>query len=111
MRMVYCRGCGKEIHETAIMCPHCGFQYKEQQKDEQKNIWLAVISSVLSLMIIINWFEVWHKDLRTGLWMVSIVTIALSAVGLNLKHRGEIFHRISIGIAIATVLMLLGRNQ
>lgn len=21
---VYCRGCGKEIHETARSCPHCG---------------------------------------------------------------------------------------
>ncbi len=24
--MVYCRGCGKEIHETAVSCPHCGAQ-------------------------------------------------------------------------------------
>ena len=22
--MVFCHGCGKEIHETALMCPHCG---------------------------------------------------------------------------------------
>ena len=22
--MVFCRGCGKEIHETALTCPHCG---------------------------------------------------------------------------------------
>lgn len=24
MSMVYCRGCAKEIHETAPSCPHCG---------------------------------------------------------------------------------------
>lgn len=24
MSMVFCRGCGKEIHETAVSCPHCG---------------------------------------------------------------------------------------
>jgi TM2 domain-containing membrane protein YozV len=24
MAMVFCRGCGKEIHETAMSCPHCG---------------------------------------------------------------------------------------
>ena len=24
MAMVHCRGCGKEIHETAPTCPHCG---------------------------------------------------------------------------------------
>jgi TM2 domain-containing membrane protein YozV len=22
--MVYCRGCGREIHESARSCPHCG---------------------------------------------------------------------------------------
>ncbi|HEY1843428.1 MAG TPA: NINE protein [Buttiauxella sp.] len=22
--MVFCRGCGKELHETAHTCPHCG---------------------------------------------------------------------------------------
>lgn len=22
--MVFCRGCGKEIHESAVSCPHCG---------------------------------------------------------------------------------------
>jgi hypothetical protein len=24
MAMVFCRGCGKEIHETAPLCPSCG---------------------------------------------------------------------------------------
>ena len=24
MGMVYCRGCAKEIHESAPTCPHCG---------------------------------------------------------------------------------------
>lgn len=22
--MIFCRGCGKETHETALSCPHCG---------------------------------------------------------------------------------------
>lgn len=24
MSMVFCRGCGKELHESAKACPHCG---------------------------------------------------------------------------------------
>ena len=24
MVMVFCRGCGKEIHDSAVNCPHCG---------------------------------------------------------------------------------------
>lgn len=32
--MMFCRGCGGNIHETATMCPHCG--YTEQQKDMER---------------------------------------------------------------------------
>lgn len=28
--MVFCRGCGKEMHETASSCPHCGAQQVAQ---------------------------------------------------------------------------------
>lgn len=28
MGIVFCRGCGKEIHETAIVCPNCGAPQK-----------------------------------------------------------------------------------
>lgn len=28
MGMVFCRGCGKEIHESASACPHCGAPQK-----------------------------------------------------------------------------------
>ena len=24
MGMIFCRGCGKEIHDSALACPHCG---------------------------------------------------------------------------------------
>ena len=24
MSMVHCRGCGQQIHESAVTCPHCG---------------------------------------------------------------------------------------
>ena len=24
MSMVFCRGCAKEMHESALSCPHCG---------------------------------------------------------------------------------------
>ncbi|VYU81524.1 NINE protein [Metakosakonia massiliensis] len=27
--MVFCRGCGKEIHETALSCPHCGASQRD----------------------------------------------------------------------------------
>ncbi len=30
MSMVFCRGCGKEIHDSAPACPHCGAGQKSE---------------------------------------------------------------------------------
>lgn len=32
MSMIFCRGCGKEIHESAVTCPHCGAAQSSAQK-------------------------------------------------------------------------------
>ena len=112
MSMVFCRGCGKEIHETATMCPHCGYQHSESSFDSgKKNSWMAAVSSVLALLSFLNWFGIntWNHDTRTGLWMFSIVSIALSSISLSHKHKGKIFNYISIGVSVFTVLILIGK--
>jgi uncharacterized membrane protein YhaH (DUF805 family) len=40
--MVFCRGCGKEIHSTAIACPHCG---APQNSNTSQNDSAGVITS------------------------------------------------------------------
>lgn len=37
MTMVFCRGCGKELHETALTCPHCGAPQNTQFISSQKH--------------------------------------------------------------------------
>ena len=111
--MVFCRGCGKEIHETAIMCPHCGHNYSESSHiDPKKNIWLAVVSSILALLCFGNWFYIsdWDDDTKVGLLLFSVVSIALSAISIHKKHSGKIFNFISIGISVVTILILIGQN-
>jgi hypothetical protein len=112
MAMVFCRGCGKEIHETAAMCPHCGYQYSDLTPvDGKKNLWMAVTSSVLALLSFLNWFgiDAWNHDMKTGLWMFSVISIALSSVSLVQKHRGKVFNIISICISSFTILLLIGK--
>jgi TM2 domain-containing membrane protein YozV len=49
MAMVFCRGCAKEIHESAPVCPHCGCQQFQQNgavtslKSQNVAIVLAVL--------------------------------------------------------------------
>jgi len=43
--MVFCRGCGKEIHETAVSCPRCGAVQYDTAKSPQNQsgtLWLPV---------------------------------------------------------------------
>lgn len=43
--MVYCRGCGKEIHASALACPHCGAR---QRVGTGKN---KVIAGLLAIFL------------------------------------------------------------
>ncbi|MDY7536675.1 TM2 domain-containing protein [Undibacterium sp. RTI2.1] len=45
MSMVFCRGCGKEIHVTAVTCPHCGAPQGtlQQQTQSEKRILPAAL--------------------------------------------------------------------
>ena len=43
--MVFCRGCGKEIHESALICPLCGAP--ERKRSEKSK----VVAGVLALLL------------------------------------------------------------
>lgn len=47
MAMVFCRGCGKEIHDSAAACPHCGAdQHRSRAKIggvSNKEYWTATL--------------------------------------------------------------------
>ncbi|MCF8110371.1 MAG: TM2 domain-containing protein [Desulfobacteraceae bacterium] len=44
--MVFCRGCGKEIHEDARTCPHCGAPQRATNQGKNK-----VVAGVLALFL------------------------------------------------------------
>lgn len=45
--MIYCRGCGKEIHETAKTCPQCGAQNSTIQTGQKSRIAAALLAFFL----------------------------------------------------------------
>lgn len=44
--MIFCQGCGKEIHRTASTCPHCGFSRLRGKRYKSK-----VAAGVLALLL------------------------------------------------------------
>lgn len=114
MAMVFCTGCGKEIHETAPMCPHCGFRFGDSSlaPAPSTSIWMAVVSSAFALLNVLNWFnfDKWNKDedLLNGILLGSIASLILSSISLAQKRKGKVLNIISLVVAGVTVLSVMG---
>jgi TM2 domain-containing membrane protein YozV len=65
--MVFCRGCGKEIHETAISCPQCGAIQGKLNIISKSRVTAAVLALLLGGLGI-------HK-FYTGAWGWGILYI------------------------------------
>ncbi|WP_304543711.1 zinc ribbon domain-containing protein [Sulfurimonas microaerophilic] len=71
--MVYCRGCGKEIHESAEFCPHCG---------APQNVSSTKTNSVTLFFVGLGWSIV--------LWFVSLFMIGFFIGLANPEDGAEI---------------------
>lgn len=101
MAMVFCRGCGKEIHETAPTCPQCGAsQHTTIQKISSGSPWMAIISLVLGIICALTIFDdsEWDNDTIVGLVMFSGIGLILGIIHIAQKRSGP-------NIAIAGVIL------
>jgi hypothetical protein len=66
MGMNYCKGCGKEIHETALACPQCG---APQDANNSRTI-----SNDARLMLLVE------SKKKSG-WIAALLNLFLPGVG------------------------------
>lgn len=50
---MYCKNCGNEIDDLAVVCPHCGCQVQKIRQEETKTNVLAIVGFVLSFLFAI----------------------------------------------------------
>ena len=103
--MVFCRGCGKEIHETALMCPHCGapqskssnmgktsFSSYDQVPWYRKNLvaWVCFFIFPLGLLLMLITGDIYYEkkgQLKTYSKNVKIFLIIYTIVAIWLWVR------------------------
>lgn len=54
MGMVFCRGCAKEIHDSAATCPHCGatqILVPAKKEPGKLSIWLLIVGYIAPVVI------------------------------------------------------------
>lgn len=85
--MVFCRGCGKEIHESAITCPHCG---APQGRSSTSNNDKAVPDGIKGWSwgaFLLNW--IWAIGNKTWIGLLAIIPYVgfIMAIVLGFKGR------------------------
>ena len=103
-RMIFCRCCGKEIHETAPACPHCGGVQHSPATSHQHTtdgpLWVPITSLTLGIICVLALLDdsQWDKDTIFGLGSFSVAGLVLGAISLNKQKTGK-------GMAITGVVL------
>lgn len=103
--MIFCRFCGKEIHETAQVCTYCGGTQHSvagpiPHQTTDGTLWVPITSLVFGIICVLTLFDdsQWDKDTTIGLGSVATVGFVLGVISLNLQKTGK-------GMAITGVVL------
>lgn len=100
--MVFCTGCGKELHETAPFCPRCGKPHKPpfaartaDVQGETQPLWAAIASLVLGVicMLVLLDDSAWDRDTIVGLGMFAGFGFLFGVVSLSISRKGKAIGR------------------
>jgi hypothetical protein len=112
MTMVFCRGCGKEIHSSAPLCPHCGAPQASAtppSKAEHPG-WMAITSLGIALFSLLCVFGIddLDKDQIAGAATFALISIVFGAINLQQKRPGKTMAIIAIVLASLSLLICIG---
>ncbi|AZL66370.1 MULTISPECIES: DUF4190 domain-containing protein [Pseudomonas] len=103
MAMVYCRGCAKQLHETAPTCPQCGAPQHANSSTRLvsgETPWMGIVSLMLGIMCVLALFDDSEWDVETimGFVLIASTSLLVGSISINQKRPGN-------GMAIAGVVM------
>lgn len=103
MSMVFCRGCGKEIHNTAPTCPHCGAlqQAAQQNLSPDAKLMLTLESKKKKgwVAAVLNWFIPGAGYMYCDRWILGAIVLII-AVGVAIATAG-------IGLIPLAVILII----
>ncbi|MDF0734187.1 DUF4190 domain-containing protein [Pseudomonas entomophila] len=109
--MVFCRGCAKQLHETALTCPQCGAPPQltsalPAQTTSGESPWTAVTSLIFSILSILPLVGEgpWDQETMLGLSAFALTGLILGIVSINQKKTGNSMG--VAGIVISTVSLI-----
>ncbi|MFK3771555.1 DUF4190 domain-containing protein [Pseudomonas sp. NPDC089406] len=112
MAMVYCRGCARQLHETAHTCPQCGApQFATPATAAGAgSSWKAITSLILGILCVLTLFDdsEWDNDTLTGLGLFAGVALLLGILSIHQKNSGNGMAIAGVVMAVISLLCLIG---
>ena len=114
MGMNFCRGCAKEIHESAPTCPHCGALQGTVSNTigaggSVKPHWTSITALVTGIfdtvMAIGAQSSRWDQDMIVGAFMFGCIPIVFGTISLIKKKPGR--WMAITGIVLGSIMLLV----
>ncbi len=97
---MYCRNCGQEVNDEAVVCPHCGCETgKKKLTDESSFGWafLGFLFPVIGLIL----YLVWKSD-----YPLKAASVGKGAlVGVLLQVVAVILCYVFVGVALSSLVL------
>ncbi len=111
--MIYCRGCGKPIHETAVSCPHCGAVIHPpltKPSPGKVSLGLSIAAIVLGGLTILGLFdeESITRETLIGGGLFTVLGLTFSVINLSRRQTRNAMAIAAFIVCAIAGLALLG---
>jgi hypothetical protein len=112
--MIFCRGCGKEVHNSALMCPHCGAPQAAAATSGKDNDskWASITSfvwGVISFLLILD--EPggrWDHDTIIGGLFLGGISATFGVIALAGKQSAQWMAISGLILGLLVILVTIG---
>ena len=110
--MIFCRGCGKELHESALQCPHCGAP-QNTSLVTSANHWSSITSLIFGViaffLILMEPDGTWDSDTVLGAIFFGIIPVVFSLVSFAKKPKSGMWMSVTgLILGVLVILVALG---
>lgn len=114
---MYCRNCGNQVDDNALVCPKCGVQVGVINADERqggqdpdaakpRGNAVGLVGFILSMVGVLFWMIGYYAGYGFAL-SLEIAALACSTVGWNKSRKGDVpFRRLSLAGFIVSLIFV-----
>lgn len=112
--MVFCRGCGKQLHETALTCPGCGAPQTDESTTKTREdgpLWRPILTLVIGILAVCPFVDGPRLDHDTtvGVAMFGVGDLIFGGWTLSQQKHGRWLAIGGVALSVIALLALLGR--